>query len=84
MVRRESLRQVPMFPTLRNSLSALSMKPPAERTDARVACPAFWRLLQVEHAKPAAEVWAVGVELPNLDTAVCAFLFIGRGIVGHA
>ena len=60
------------------------VKPPAERTDPSVACPAFWRLLQLEHDKPPAEVWAVGVELPNLDTAVCAYLFIGRGIVGKA
>jgi len=60
------------------------MKPPAERTDAREAFPSYWRLLQVEHAKPASEVWSVGVELPNLDVAVCAFLFIGRGIPGKA
>ena len=67
-----------------NNRARPTMKPPAERTDAHEAFPAYWRLLQVEHAKPAAEVWSVGVELPDLDVAVCAFLFIGRGIPGKA
>lgn len=68
----------------RNNRALPIMKPPAERTDPSVVMPSYWRLLQQEHAKPAAEVWSVGVELPNLDTAVCAFLFIGRGIQGNA
>lgn len=45
---------------------------------------AFWRSLVHEESKPPPELWVCGAELASLEAAVCAFLFIGRGIVGKS
>jgi len=53
----------------------------AELEDAEMA---FWRSLVHEESKPMPELWVVDAELPSCEAAVCAFLFIGRGISGEA
>jgi len=56
----------------------------ARVTELRDAELAFWRSLVHEESKPMPELWVVDAELASLEAAVCAFLFIGRGIVGRA
>lgn len=52
--------------------------------DLRGAELAFWESLVHETTKPLPELWVVDAELPTCEAAVCAYLFIGRGISGES
>jgi hypothetical protein len=45
---------------------------------------AFWHSIVRESTKPPPTLWVKDAALPSCEAAVCAFLFIGRGIVGRA
>jgi len=84
MVRGEMPRQLLPIQRLKQRHGPTPMKPAVHPVAEQVFEPAFWQLLQREHAKPAGGVWARELELSGLEVAVCAFLFIGRGIAGKA
>ena len=52
--------------------------------DLRGAEMAFWQSLVHVASEPLPELWVVDAELPSCEAAVCAYLFIGRGLSGDS